>query len=183
METMERKVNTTNETESAAHQTGMMDINDFDYDLPEELIAQDPIEDRSSSRLLLLDKKTGKTQDKIFRDIIDELNPGDCLVINNTKVIPARLMGVKEDTGAHIEVLLLKREQDDVWEVLVKPGKKAKPGTIIYSSAKADGKRELAARGSALPVSSPVNLHLRFKLISTTMNFKKQLSYYHVSCI
>ena len=128
---METKVNTTNETESAAHQTGMMDINDFDYDLPEELIAQDPIEDRSSSRLLLLDKKTGKTQDKIFRDIIDELNPGDCLVINNTKVIPARLMGVKEDTGAHIEVLLLKREQDDVWEVLVKPGKKAKPGTII----------------------------------------------------
>ena len=71
-------------------------------------------------------KKTGETQDKIFRDIIDELNPGDCLVINNTKVIPARLMGVKEDTGAHIEVLLLKREQDDVWEVLVKPGKKAK---------------------------------------------------------
>lgn len=131
METMETKVNTTNETESAAHQTGMMDINDFDYDLPEELIAQDPIEDRSSSRLLLLDKKTGKTQDKIFRDIIDELNPGDCLVINNTKVIPARLLGVKEDTGAHIEVLLLKREQDDVWEVLVKPGKKAKPGTII----------------------------------------------------
>ena len=131
MEIMETKVNTTNETESAAHQTGMMDINDFDYDLPEELIAQDPIEDRSSSRLLLLDKKTGKTQDKIFRDIIDELNPGDCLVINNTKVIPARLMGVKEDTGAHIEVLLLKREQDDVWEVLVKPGKKAKPGTII----------------------------------------------------
>ena len=95
METMETKVNTTNETESAAHQTGMMDINDFDYDLPEELIAQDPIEDRSSSRLLLLDKKTGKTQDKIFRDIIDELNPGDCLVINNTKVIPARLLGVK----------------------------------------------------------------------------------------
>ena len=108
-----------------------MDVKDFDYDLPEELIAQDPIEDRSSSRLLLLDKKTGKTQDKIFRDIIDELNQGDCLVINNTKVIPARLMGVKEDTGAHIEVLLLKREQDDVWEVLVKPGKKAKPGTII----------------------------------------------------
>ena len=131
METMETKVNTTNETESAVHPAGVMDINDFDYDLPEELIAQDPIEDRSSSRLLLLDKKTGKTQDKIFRDIIDELNPGDCLVINNTKVIPARLMGVKEDTGAHIEVLLLKREQDDVWEVLVKPGKKAKPGTII----------------------------------------------------
>ena len=108
-----------------------MSLHDFYYDLPQELIAQDPIEDRSSSRLLLLDKKTGKTQNKIFRDIIDELNPGDCLVINNTKVIPARLMGVKEDTGAHIEVLLLKREQDDVWEVLVKPGKKAKPGTII----------------------------------------------------
>ncbi len=133
METTETKVNTTNETEpeTATHPAAVMDINDFDYDLPQELIAQDPIEDRSSSRLLLLDKKTGKTQDKIFRDIIDELNPGDCLVINNTKVIPARLMGVKEDTGAHIEVLLLKREQDDVWEVLVKPGKKAKPGAVI----------------------------------------------------
>ena len=86
-----------------------MDINDFDYDLPEELIAQDPIEDRSSSRLLVLDKETGAIRHEIFRDILDELNPGDCLVINNTKVIPARLMGVKEETGAAIEVLLLKR--------------------------------------------------------------------------
>lgn len=109
----------------------MMNINDFDYDLPQELIAQDPIEDRSSSRLLVLDKETGETEDKIFRDIVEELNPGDCLVINNTKVIPARLMGVKEDTGAHIEVLLLKREKDDIWEVLVKPGKKARPGTRL----------------------------------------------------
>lgn len=109
----------------------IMDINAFDYNLPEELIAQDPIEDRSSSRLLVLDRETGERQHKIFRNIIDELNPGDCLVINNTKVIPARLMGVKPDTGAHIEVLLLKREQDDIWEVLVKPGKKAKPGTVI----------------------------------------------------
>lgn len=108
-----------------------MNINEFDYDLPQELIAQDPIEDRSSSRLLILDRKTGTTRDSIFRNIIDELEPGDCLVINNTKVIPARLMGVKEDTGAHIEVLLLKREQDDEWEVLVKPGKKARPGTRI----------------------------------------------------
>lgn len=108
-----------------------MNINEFDYELPHELIAQDPIEDRSSSRLLVLDKNTGETRDSIFKNIVDELEPGDCLVINNTKVIPARLMGVKEDTGAHIEVLLLKREQNDEWEVLVKPGKKAKPGTRI----------------------------------------------------
>lgn len=108
-----------------------MDINDFDYDLPEELIAQDPIEDRSSSRLLVLDKETGAIRHEIFRDILDELNPGDCLVINNTKVIPARLMGVKEETGAAIEVLLLKRLENDTWETLVKPGKKARPGTVI----------------------------------------------------
>lgn len=108
-----------------------MDINDFDYDLPEELIAQDPIEERSSSRLLVLDKETGAIRHEIFRDILDELNPGDCLVINNTKVIPARLMGVKAETGAAIEVLLLKRLENDTWETLVKPGKKARPGTVI----------------------------------------------------
>lgn len=108
-----------------------MKTSDFYYDLPQELIAQDPLEDRSSSRLMVLDKKTGTVEHKVFRDIIDELNPGDCLVVNNTKVIPARLLGVKEDTGAHIEVLLLKRKQDNVWETLVKPGKKARPGTRI----------------------------------------------------
>lgn len=104
---------------------------DFYFDLPEELIAQDPLEDRSSSRLLILDKKTGKTQQHIFKEIIQYLNKGDCLVLNNTKVIPARLMGTKEDTGATIEVLLLKRKENDVWETLVKPGKKAKTGTRI----------------------------------------------------
>jgi S-adenosylmethionine:tRNA ribosyltransferase-isomerase len=108
-----------------------MDLKDFNYDLPEELIAQDPLEDRSSSRLMVLHKDTGRIEHKIFRDIIDYLNPGDCLVINDTKVIPARLMGIKEDTGAAIEVLLLKRNVDDVWECLVKPGKKARTGARI----------------------------------------------------
>lgn len=108
-----------------------MDLRDFNYELPEELIAQDPLEDRSSSRLMVLHKETGEIEHKIFKDIIDYLNPGDCLVINDTKVIPARLMGVKEDTGAAIEVLLLKRNADDVWECLVKPGKKARTGARI----------------------------------------------------
>ena len=104
---------------------------DFYFDLPEELIAQDPLEDRSSSRLLVLDKNTGDVEHHTFRDILDYLNEGDCLVINNTKVIPARLMGEREGTGASIEVLLLKRKENDVWETLVKPGKKAKIGTKI----------------------------------------------------
>ena len=108
-----------------------MDVKDFDYYLPEELIAQDPLEDRSSSRLMVLDKKTGEIQHKIFKDILDYLKPGDCLVLNNTKVIPARLFGVKEGTQAKIEILLLKRKENDIWETLVKPGKKAKPGTKI----------------------------------------------------
>ena len=108
-----------------------MDVKDFDYDLPEELIGQDPLEDRSSSRLMVLDKKTGEVSHHIFKEIIKYLRPGDCLVLNNTKVIPARLYGVKEGTMAKIEILLLKRKQNDVWETLVKPGKKAKPGTKI----------------------------------------------------
>ena len=108
-----------------------MDVKDFYYDLPQELIAQDPLEDRSSSRLLVLDKKTGEMQHKVFKDIVDYLHPGDCLVINDTKVIPARLIGSKEGTDAHIEILLLKRRENDIWETLVKPGKKAKPGTVI----------------------------------------------------
>ena len=108
-----------------------MDVKDFDYDLPEELIAQDPLEDRSSSRLMVLDKKTGEVSHHIFKEIIKYLRPGDCLVLNNTKVIPARLYGVKEGTMAKIEILLLKRKQNDVWETLVKPGQKAKPGTKI----------------------------------------------------
>lgn len=114
-----------------------MNLHDFSYDLPQELIAQDPLEDRSSSRLMLLDKNTGAIEHKVFKDIIDYLNPGDCLVLNNTKVIPARLMGVREGTGASIEVLLLKRRENDVWEVLVKPGKKARPGDrIIFGEGK-----------------------------------------------
>ena len=108
-----------------------MNIKEFYYDLPEELIAQDPLTDRSSSRLLTLDKNSGAFSHHVFRDIVDFLNPGDCLVINNTKVIPARLMGEKEGTGAGIEVLLLKRKENDVWETLVKPGKKARPGARI----------------------------------------------------
>lgn len=108
-----------------------MNVSDFDYELPQELIAQDPLEDRSSSRLLVLDKESGELRHDVFYHIIDELNPGDCLVINDTKVIPARLYGVKEETGAGIEVLLLKRRENDIWETLVKPGKKAKPGTVI----------------------------------------------------
>lgn len=109
-----------------------MKTSDFYYDLPKELIAQDPLEDRSASRLMLLDKKTGQTDSSChFRDIIDYLNPGDTLVINNTKVIPARLIGVKEETGAKIEVLLLTRKQNDIWETLVKPGKKCRVGTRI----------------------------------------------------
>lgn len=108
-----------------------MKTSDFYYDLPQELIAQDPLADRSSSRLMVVDRKTGEVSHHVFREIIDYLNPGDCLVINNTKVIPARLYGIKEDTGAHIEILLLKRRENDVWETLVKPGKKARPGARI----------------------------------------------------
>ncbi|MBS7303321.1 MAG: tRNA preQ1(34) S-adenosylmethionine ribosyltransferase-isomerase QueA [Lachnospiraceae bacterium] len=105
-----------------------MRTSDYFFELPEELIAQDPLTDRSSSRLLLLDRKNGKTEHKIFKNITEYLKPGDCLVLNNTKVIPARLLGVKEDTAASVEVLLLKRRTDDIWETLVKPGKKLKPG-------------------------------------------------------
>lgn len=104
---------------------------DYYYDLPQELIAQDPLEDRSSSRLMFLDKKTGELSHHSFKDVIDFLNPGDCLVLNNTKVIPARLIGHKEETGGTVEVLLLKRKENDQWETLVKPGKKARPGAKI----------------------------------------------------
>ena len=108
-----------------------MKTSDFYYDLPEELIAQDPLEDRTASRLLVLDRKTGAVKHKIFSDVIDYLNKGDCLVINNTRVIPARLIGEKEGTGGKVEVLLLKRRANDVWETLVKPGKKLRPGAKI----------------------------------------------------
>ena len=108
-----------------------MDVKDFDYELPEELIAQDPIARRDESRLLILDKETGAIRHSIFRNIIDELNPGDCLVVNNTKVIPARLLGTREGQTGKIEVLLLRRLEGDVWETLVKPGKKCRVGTRL----------------------------------------------------
>ena len=108
-----------------------MKTSDFYYDLPKELIAQDPLEDRSSSRLLVLHRKSGQVEHRVFTDIVEYLRPGDCLVRNNTKVIPARLYGTREDTGAMIELLLLKRRENDVWETLVKPGKKARTGAVI----------------------------------------------------
>ncbi|MBR2737632.1 MAG: tRNA preQ1(34) S-adenosylmethionine ribosyltransferase-isomerase QueA [Lachnospiraceae bacterium] len=103
----------------------------FDYELPQELIAQDPLTDRSASRLMILDRASGQITHAHFTDILGELRPEDCLVINDTKVIPARLLGTKEDTGAAIEILLLKRTGADTWETLVKPGKKARPGARI----------------------------------------------------
>lgn len=108
-----------------------MKTSDFYYDLPKELIAQDPLEDRSSSRLLVLHRKSGRVEHRVFTDIVEYLKPGDCLVRNNTKVIPARLYGTRVDTGATIEFLLLKRMENDVWETLVKPGKKARQGVVI----------------------------------------------------
>ncbi len=125
---------------------------DFYFELPEELIAQDPLEDRSASRLLVLDKKSGRMEHHIFREVIDYLRPGDCLVLNNTKVIPARLLGVKEDTGAAVEVLLLKRRENDVWETLVKPGKKLRPGAkIVFGDGVLRAKvLEIAEEGNRL---------------------------------
>ena len=146
-----------------------MDLKDFNYDLPEELIAQDPLEDRSSSRLMVLHKDTGRIEHKIFRDIIDYLNPGDCLVINDTKVIPARLMGIKEDTGAAIEVLLLKRNADDVWECLVKPGKKARTGArIVFGEGLLVG--EIVDRCRCL-----LTLHISFRIRTDTRQYMPEM--------
>lgn len=133
-----------------------MNLHDFYYELPQELIAQDPLEDRSGSRLLVLDRETGKTEHHRFRDIVDWLNPGDCLVVNDTRVIPARLIGSRAETGAKIEVLLLKRQEGDVWETLVKPGKKAKPGTKILFG---DG----LLTGEVLEVVEDGNRRIRFQ--------------------
>ncbi|MBR2528304.1 MAG: tRNA preQ1(34) S-adenosylmethionine ribosyltransferase-isomerase QueA [Blautia sp.] len=108
-----------------------MKTSDFTYELPKDLIAQDPLEDRSASRLMRLDRKTGEIRHLHFTDILTFLNPGDCLVVNDTKVIPARLYGIKKETGALVEILLLKRMEDNTWECLVKPGKKARPGTVL----------------------------------------------------
>ena len=128
---------------------------DYYYDLPEELIAQDPLADRSSSKMMVLDKNTGEITNKHFYNIIDYLSPGDCLVLNNTKVMPARLYGVKEETGAVIEVLLLKHLPDGCYETLVKPGKKAKPGTVISFG---DG----ILKGTVLDVLEEGNRKIRF---------------------
>jgi len=108
-----------------------MNVSDFDYELPEELIAQHPNEKRDESRLMVLNREKQTIEHKIFKDIIDYLEPGDCLVINNTKVIPARLYGIREETGANIEFLLLKRIQGDTWNVMVRPGKKLKKGAKV----------------------------------------------------
>ncbi len=132
-----------------------MKTSDFYYDLPKELIAQDPLEDRSSSRLLVLNRKTGEREHRIFRELVDYLHPGDCLVVNNTRVIPARLLGVKEETGAGIEVLLLRRCEGNVWETLVKPGKKARPGARISFG---DG----LLAGEVLEVVEEGNRRIRF---------------------
>ena len=108
-----------------------MKTSDFYYELPQELIAQDPLDDRSASRLMVLDKTTGEISHHIFKEITDFLRPGDCLVLNNTRVIPARLFGVREGTQGKVEILLLKRRENDIWETLVKPGKKCRPGTVL----------------------------------------------------
>ena len=109
----------------------MLSTEDFDFDLPEELIAQTPLKDRASSRLLVVNKETGDMEDKHFHDILDELQPGDALVMNNTRVLPARLYGEKPETGGHLEVLLLTNTEGDTWETLIKPAKRAKVGTEI----------------------------------------------------
>lgn len=129
-----------------------MKTSDFYFDLPEELIAQTPLQDRSNSRLMVLDRETGEVEHKIFKNVIDYLNPGDCLVLNNTRVIPARLIGEKVDTGGKIEFLLLKRTEKDVWQALVKPGKRAKIGTkFSFGNGKLIGEViGLAEEGSRL---------------------------------
>lgn len=141
-----------------AEDTGLQ-TSDFHFILPKELIAQDPLEDRSASRLLVMDKKTGEIRHDIFRNMIDYLEPGDCLVLNDTKVIPARLFGRKtgaDRQGAMIEILLLKRKADDVWETLVKPGKKAKPGTQLEFG-------EGLLQGKVLEITEEGNRLIRFQ--------------------
>ena len=132
-----------------------MQLSDFNFDLPEELIAQDPLEDRSSSRLMVVDKVTGETDHRTFKNIIEYLNEGDCLVLNNTKVIPARLYGTKEGTDASVEILLLKREQNDIWECLVRPGKKLRTGAKVNFG---NG----ILKGEIINVMEDGNRHIKF---------------------
>ncbi len=138
------------ETQKPGLKTG-----DYAFELPKELIAQDPIADRSASRLMVLDKRTGGITHRIFREITDYLKPGDCLVINDTKVIPARLLGTREDTGAAVELLLLKRKEQDIWETLVKPGKKCRTGARLTF-----GEGEL--RAEIINVQEDGNRQVRF---------------------
>lgn len=138
-----------------------MKTSDFYYELPEELIAQDPLADRSSSRLLHLDRRTGKTEHGVFRDIGKYLRPGDTLVINDTKVIPARLYGVRDQTGGKVEILLLRRLSDTEWETLVKPGKKCRPGTVIrFGSPDENGRWPLT--GEIMEILEEGNRRIRF---------------------
>ena len=134
----------------------MLKTSDFYFDLPPELIAQDPLTDRSASRLLVLDKNTGEIKHEQFRNIINYLNPGDCLVLNDTRVIPARLHGIREETGAAIAVLLLKRKEKDVWETLVRPGKKVRPGVKLSFG-------EGLLRGEVLEIVEEGNRLIRFQ--------------------
>lgn len=136
--------------------TAALKTSDFYFELPPELIAQDPLADRSASRLLMVDKISGEIRHETFRNIADYLRPGDCLVLNNTRVIPARLLGVKEDTGASIEVLLLKRDKEDVWECLVRPGKKLRPGAKVSFG-------EGLLRGEVLEIAPEGNRMIRFE--------------------
>jgi len=132
-----------------------MEVKEFDYDLPPELIAQDPLEDRSASRLMVLDKQTGKVEHRVFQDILEYFHEGDCLVLNNTRVLPARLFGHREGKIGKVEILLLKRKADDVWETLVRPGKKMKPGTVILFG---DGR----LKGEVLQVVEEGNRLIKF---------------------
>ena len=140
-----------------------MDVKDFYYDLPQELIAQDPLEKRDNSRLMVIHRDTGEIEHKTFRDIIEYLNPGDCLVINDTKVIPARLLGEKEGTGAAIEVLLLKNKGDNVWECLVKPGKKMKIGAkVLFGVKNQDDTKSAILTGEVVDIVEEGNRLIRF---------------------
>ena len=133
-----------------------MELKEFDYYLPKELIAQDPLENRSASRLMVLHKESGKTEHRVFTDILEYLNPGDCLVINDTKVIPARLYGVRQGTGAAIEILLLRRKENDIWECLVRPGRKCRQGTVIESG-------EGILTGKIEDIADDGNRYIRFE--------------------
>ena len=126
-----------------------MQVSEFNYDLPKELIAQVPIKNRDESRLMVLDRDKQTIEHKTFKDIVDFLQPGDCLVRNNTKVIPARLYGIKEETGANVEFLLLKRIEGDIWEVMVRPGKKLMPGTKVVFGTTRKNNNEIDAKNNA----------------------------------